>query len=288
MTRPRALAAAAAVRRDDGLLLIRRRDLGTWELPGGHVEAGESFWDAAVRECAEECGVTVTAASLVGAYHRPRRDGYVFVIGCIWTAGEPSPSEEAVDAGWFGRDALPEPMVPVVRERVSDVFAGRLGVFRQQTEDGNETLREPSLPSAGTTRPTAFVFIRSPRFVLISEMVDEVEGRFYRPPGGGLEFGETAADAARRELKEELDLRVGDLDLLGVLENIFDFRGVPCHEICFVFGATVDDDTLKHLDGRSIVDETSVGGSEHARVISHDELRRRVPLYPDGVIELLG
>src|ERR1044072_1470085 len=119
-------------------------------------------------------------------------------------------------------------------------------------------------------------------------MVDDVEGRFYRPRGGGEEFGESAADAARRELKEELDLWVGDLDLLGVLENVFDFRGVLCHEICFIFGATVDDDTLKHLDGRSIVDETSVGGSEHARVISHEELRRRVPLSPDGAIDLLG
>jgi 8-oxo-dGTP pyrophosphatase MutT (NUDIX family) len=50
--------AFAAVRDITGrLLLVRRCDTGDWELPGGHVERGESASDAAVRETAEESGV---------------------------------------------------------------------------------------------------------------------------------------------------------------------------------------------------------------------------------------
>jgi 8-oxo-dGTP pyrophosphatase MutT (NUDIX family) len=41
------------------MLLVRRCDTGDWELPGGHVDPGESAPDAAVRETAEESGVTV-------------------------------------------------------------------------------------------------------------------------------------------------------------------------------------------------------------------------------------
>ena len=44
------------------LLLVRRCDSGTWELPGGRVDVGETAVDAAVRETAEEAGVRVTSS----------------------------------------------------------------------------------------------------------------------------------------------------------------------------------------------------------------------------------
>ncbi|HEX5586671.1 MAG TPA: NUDIX domain-containing protein [Acidimicrobiia bacterium] len=42
-----------------GVLLLVHRRMGFWMQPGGHVEAGESPWDAAVRETREETGVLV-------------------------------------------------------------------------------------------------------------------------------------------------------------------------------------------------------------------------------------
>jgi 8-oxo-dGTP diphosphatase len=49
--------AFAAVRDITGrMLLVRRCDTGDWELPGGHVDPGESASDA-VRETAEESGI---------------------------------------------------------------------------------------------------------------------------------------------------------------------------------------------------------------------------------------
>ena len=38
------------------LLLSRHRDRSTWETQGGHVEPGESPWEAARRELWEESG----------------------------------------------------------------------------------------------------------------------------------------------------------------------------------------------------------------------------------------
>lgn len=38
------------------VLLVQRSDDRTWGLPGGHVEAGETWNQAALRECQEETG----------------------------------------------------------------------------------------------------------------------------------------------------------------------------------------------------------------------------------------
>lgn len=58
--------------------------------------------------------------------------------------------------------------------------------------------------------------------------------------GGGVHHGETAADAALREVFEETGVRY-EIDRLAVIhENFFDessgvLKGKSCHEICFYF-----------------------------------------------------
>ena len=53
------------------LLLVRRCDSGTWELPGGRVDIGETAVDAAVRETAEEAGVRVLVTGFAGLFSDP-------------------------------------------------------------------------------------------------------------------------------------------------------------------------------------------------------------------------
>jgi NUDIX domain len=66
-------AAFAAVRNGLGqVLLVRRADDGNWELPGGHVEVGESASEAAIREVAEEAGVIIKVTGVLGRLQRSR------------------------------------------------------------------------------------------------------------------------------------------------------------------------------------------------------------------------
>ena len=54
---------------DGGNVLLQKRNDPEWPgitFPGGHVEKGESFVDAVVREVLEETGLTISVPQLVG------------------------------------------------------------------------------------------------------------------------------------------------------------------------------------------------------------------------------
>jgi 8-oxo-dGTP pyrophosphatase MutT (NUDIX family) len=117
--------------------------------------------------------------------------------------------------------------------------------------------------------------------ILVLDGFDPVKSeRFHRAIGGGIEFGETAEEAVRREFREELDVRLDSVDLLGVIENIFEYEGLPGHEIAHVFAVESSQLDAIPLDARlSVLDEGSPVGW-----VSLDALDR--PVYPEGVLDL--
>lgn len=96
----------------DRLLLVRRINepaAGTWSLPGGRVEPGEDAASAVVREVAEETGLRVQVAGVVGSVEWPTGDGRVYVISdlaCRVVGGELSAGDDASEVGWFDADTV--------------------------------------------------------------------------------------------------------------------------------------------------------------------------------------
>lgn len=94
-------------------------------------------------------------------------------------------------------------------------------------------------------RPIAICLFRDGQRLLVSEGYDPVKQRyFFRPLGGGIEFGESSQAAIVREIREETGHEIHQIQLLGVLENRFVFDGKPGHEIVFVYDAEFVDRTL--------------------------------------------
>lgn len=60
--------AVVAARQDGKWIFCRHRDRDTWEIPGGHIEPGESHKDAARRELWEETGATEAEIKQIGYY----------------------------------------------------------------------------------------------------------------------------------------------------------------------------------------------------------------------------
>ena len=86
--------------------------------------------------------------------------------------------------------------------------------------------------TCGTIRPVAICIFRRAHEILVVEAFDQVKAKtFYRPLGGGIEFGETSAAAVEREVREEVSADVTDLRYVGTLENFFVYNGQPGHEI---------------------------------------------------------
>jgi ADP-ribose pyrophosphatase YjhB (NUDIX family) len=75
-------------------------------------------------------------------------------------------------------------------------------------------------------RPIALCVIRRGDHLLVEHGFDPVKREhFFRPPGGGIEFGERAVDALRREIREEFGAELAGPRLLGVVENVFRYGG---------------------------------------------------------------
>ena len=136
-------------------------------------------------------------------------------------------------------------------------------------------------------RPKAVCVVRRGDEILVSAASDSVKGEtFYGPLGGGVEFGELAADAVRREIREELGAELAEVRLLAVLENIFTYEGRPGHEITFVFLGTFADAALYERDELRWTE--SDGTLWVARWMPLEHFANGgPPLYPTGLYELL-
>jgi len=108
---------------DEVLLQLRQNTSymdGHWAAAAaGHVERGETAYDAARREAREEIGVELGELTFATSMQRTQHGDPIderidFFFTCRSWAGEPRIVEQHKSAGldWFALDALPDPVVP--------------------------------------------------------------------------------------------------------------------------------------------------------------------------------
>lgn len=87
---------------------------GTWTMPGGKLEFGESFEEGAKREVYEETGIQLNEVKIVCVNNDKNQSAHFITIGLFSNKfeGEPKVMEpdEIVEWQWFRLDDIPSPM----------------------------------------------------------------------------------------------------------------------------------------------------------------------------------
>lgn len=97
------------------ILLVKQNKypfFGSWVMPGGHVEYGETVEKAIKREMKEEVGVSVKIKKLFGVYSDPKRDPRYHTASVVYLLerrkGKIRLSKEASEFKYFSLNDLPK------------------------------------------------------------------------------------------------------------------------------------------------------------------------------------
>ena len=152
MTATTVICVGALVRKDDTVLAVRQSPghalEGQWTVPWGRVEDGESPSQAALRETAEEGGVSASVEGLLGVQELPEPwAGWIALVYlCRFEGGAPKPDGRETDAARFLNleqlDALDEPVEPWSKWMMRRVLSDEHSSIAAVSEN-------PFSPSAG-------------------------------------------------------------------------------------------------------------------------------------------
>ncbi len=126
--RPLLLVGAAVLILDasERLLLIKRTDNGSWGLPGGAMEPGETFEQTARRETLEETGLAIDEMAVFDVfsgqelYYRYPNGDEVYNVSVVYISqrvhGEIRlNAREHEQHGYFDLSDLPQPLSPPIQ-----------------------------------------------------------------------------------------------------------------------------------------------------------------------------
>jgi len=101
---------------------------GTWTMPGGKLEFGEGFEDAARRETLEETGIRLKSVKVIGVNNDKVKTAHFITIGLLSEdfGGDAKVMEpdRITEWGWFSMDDLPRPLY-FPSERVLNNYLGK-------------------------------------------------------------------------------------------------------------------------------------------------------------------
>ena len=116
----------------NGKFLMQKRQgahgVGTWSVPGGWMEFGESFEDTAKREVMEEIGLRISDVRVAGVVNSFFKEDDVHSVTIwvtsIYESGKASILEpdKIADLIWCDFDSLPSPLFPPWKELLKSEF----------------------------------------------------------------------------------------------------------------------------------------------------------------------
>jgi len=105
------------------ILLVKRRDVPVWVVPGGGIDPLESEEDAAIREGEEETGYQLKSVCKIGEYlPKNKLTNHTFAFKLKITGGEAKLNDEIQDIAFFDVNALPYHLPPPYADWINDAL----------------------------------------------------------------------------------------------------------------------------------------------------------------------
>jgi len=114
------------------ILLIKRRDVPVWALPGGGIDANETPEQAVLREMEEETGYTVSLVRKIAEYTPLNRLArFTHFFECQITSGSPILTAETQGVSFFSLEEIP-PLPPPYPDWISDACQKNAPLFKKK------------------------------------------------------------------------------------------------------------------------------------------------------------
>ncbi|QQZ09905.1 NUDIX hydrolase [Heyndrickxia vini] len=139
----------------------------------------------------------------------------------------------------------------------------------------------------GIIRPLVICIFHNKGSILVAKGMDPKSGGiYYRPIGGGIEYGERSVDALVREVKEEISAEINRIRYLGTVENIFTFNGELGHEIVQVYDVAFVDQSFYSISKFTGIEDNGVEFEIMWKSIE-DFQRGKFRLVPEELLDLI-
>lgn len=222
--------AYGIVIQDAKILLTQKKSgpyKGLWGLPGGSIEFGETPEETLKRELLEESTIAadrlefLNIATSTGTYNENGVSYGFHQVGLFYRVSdwkEQSEMQPQEVNQWFS---------------LSNINNNELTPFAQHAivNFANQTWR----PHNRIRGKVIGLAIHENSLLVCEVLKDDGHLKGWCPIGGGIEFGETAQEALKRETYEELQCEAIITGEPIVCENIFEHHDSKGHEIIFAF-----------------------------------------------------
>ena len=114
------------------ILLVKRRDVPVWVIPGGGTEVGETPVKAAIREAKEESGFDIKIIRKVAEYTHIGSGKKNHLFEAVVVGGAATVNSEASAVEFFDINCLPEMRHPLINEWLTDLYKNSKEVIKRE------------------------------------------------------------------------------------------------------------------------------------------------------------